>query len=159
MSNLSALFEYNSYVTLGPEWSRVWFDGFSVGVTERGPKMGHYKQEEVNQQAEIDRLVSWYRYHRDILPGPYMQLLLENDDLLQQSIEAWEAMPFAPKPASSHVALQSPEHPVVLTRNHIRGERAVARLQRRRNWSIVGWLLVVASIVTGMVVLTVAVWA
>lgn len=111
--------------------------------------MGYYKQQQISQQEEIDRLVAWYRYHRDLLPGPYMKLLLENDELLQASMEAWERLPFAPKPASSHVALQS--------RDYIRGERALAQLSRRRRWLIVGWLLVVASIVTGMSILIVEV--
>lgn len=95
--------------------------------------MGYFKNEIVNDQEQVDRLVAWYRFHRDKLPESYMQWLLGQDELLWASIKDWEERPYPPVPASAHVA----------NRDWAR----VERLDRRtRRWWI-GWGLV-ATFVT-----------
>lgn len=85
--------------------------------------MGYFKNQQIAEQENVDRLVGWYRYHEDKLPASYIEWLLEDDDLLWASIEHWENVPYAPISAKKHVALWS--------RDYIRQERAQKRLDRR----------------------------
>ena len=68
--------------------------------------MGYYKQLEISQQADVDRIVQWYKAHRDVLPPYVLEWVHERDERLWALIQRWENDTPAPKPASEHVALQ-----------------------------------------------------
>jgi hypothetical protein len=68
--------------------------------------MGYYKQLEVSQQTDVDRIVQWYKAHRDVLPPYVLEWVNERDERLWGLIQRWENDTPAPKPASEHVALQ-----------------------------------------------------
>ena len=68
--------------------------------------MGYYKQLEVSQQTDVDRIVQWYKAHRDVLPPYVLEWINERDERLWSLIQRWEKQPAQPKPASEHVALQ-----------------------------------------------------
>lgn len=101
--------------------------------------MGYFKNEQVANQEDVDRLVGWYRWHRDKLPVDYMQWLLKDDELLWKAIEMWERQPYPPRPASSHVALAN--------RDHIRAERRASSRDRAELW----WGLVGFSFLTVLI--------
>src|SRR6056297_878622 len=103
--------------------------------------MGYFKQLQVADQEQVDRLVAWYKYHQGKLPASYIQWLLKDDELLWKAIEHWEKVPYAPIPATRHVALQS--------RDHIRQERAYKRLERRDHaivYITLGVILIAAAL-------------
>lgn len=102
--------------------------------------MGYFKQQEVADQEQVDRLVAWYKYHQDKLPTSYIQWLLKDDELLWKAIEYWETVPYGPKPARSHVALN--------TRDHIRAERAVKRQGDRDALTVIGSVSVIVAVCT-----------
>lgn len=68
--------------------------------------MGYYKQLEISQQADVDRIVSWYKAHAEVLPPYVLEWINERDERLWGLIQRWEKQPAQPKPASEHVALQ-----------------------------------------------------
>jgi hypothetical protein len=68
--------------------------------------MGYYKQLEITQQTDVDRIVQWYKAHRDVLPPYVLEWVNERDERLWSLIQRWENDTPAPKPASKHVALQ-----------------------------------------------------
>lgn len=68
--------------------------------------MGYYKQLEIAQQADVDRIVQWYKAHADVLPVYVLEWINERDERLWGLIQRWEKQPAQPKPASEHVALQ-----------------------------------------------------
>lgn len=68
--------------------------------------MGYYKQLQVAQQTDVDRIVQWYRAHAEVLPAYVLEWVNERDERLWGLIQAWEKQPAQPKPASEHVALQ-----------------------------------------------------
>jgi len=69
--------------------------------------MGYYKQLEISQQADVDRIVQWYKAHRDVLPPYVLEWVHERDERLWGLIQRWENDTPAPKPATEHVALQT----------------------------------------------------
>lgn len=68
--------------------------------------MGYYKQLQVAQQTDVDRIVQWYRAHAEVLPEYVLEWVNERDERLWGLIQRWEKQPAQPKPASEHVALQ-----------------------------------------------------
>jgi len=108
--------------------------------------MGYFSQQEVETQYDVDRMVAFYRSHREELPQWLLEWIVADSDRFFSAIEAWEEQPYPPKPASSHVALQS--------RDAIRDERAMVRKVNRESfWGIL-------SILTATVAATVALlWA
>ena len=68
--------------------------------------MGYYKQLEISQQADVDRIVQWYKAHAKVLPPYVLEWINERDERLWTLIQRWEKLPAQPKPASEHVALQ-----------------------------------------------------
>ena len=68
--------------------------------------MGYYKQLEISQQTDVDRIVQWYKAHRDVLPPYVLEWVHERDERLWALVQRWEKLPAEPKPASEHVALQ-----------------------------------------------------
>jgi hypothetical protein len=69
--------------------------------------MGYYKQLEISQQTDVDRIVQWYKAHRDVLPPYVLEWVNERDERLWSLIQRWENDTPAPKPASEHIALQA----------------------------------------------------
>lgn len=88
--------------------------------------MGYFKQQQIAEQEDVDRLVAWYAYHRDKLPKWYLEWLLEDSERLWANIEFWEDQP---------------------TRDAIRDERAAERVSNTVLWlngvTIVSLLIVV----------------
>lgn len=79
----------------------------AVAVLERKVEtMGYYKQLEITQQADVDRIVQWYRAHAEVLPTYVLEWINERDERLWGLIQRWEKETPAPKPATEHVALQ-----------------------------------------------------
>lgn len=74
--------------------------------------MGYYKQQEVAQQSDVDRMVAWYHSEAKNTPKYLYDWLMARDERIWSAIEAWETAPVPPKPATEHVALQ----PVQITR-------------------------------------------
>ena len=107
--------------------------------------MGHFKQEAIASQEDIDRLVAWYKYHQDKLPESYLKFVLEDEAYLWKAIELWESGGYMPKPASTHVALQS--------RDHIRSERYLRRVKRHDR-------ILVSSVlsIAGVIITVVLIW-
>lgn len=68
--------------------------------------MGYYKQLEITQQADVDRIVQWYKAHAEVLPPYVLEWINERDERLWGLIQRWEKQPAQPKPATEHVALQ-----------------------------------------------------
>jgi hypothetical protein len=78
--------------------------------------MGYYNQLGISQQADVDRMVVWYKSSGKYLPPYLHEWLLARDERVWSAIHAWEAQDVAtkvseaimksPKPASEHVALQ-----------------------------------------------------
>lgn len=107
--------------------------------------MGYFKQEAISDQEQVDRLVAWYRWHRDKLPQSYIDWLLKDDELLWKAIEHWERVPYAPKPATAHVALWS-------NRDHIRSERAAIRKANRETaYVLIGLGVGIVALIVGAV--------
>jgi hypothetical protein len=107
--------------------------------------MGYYKQLEISQQADVDRIVQWYKAHRDVLPPYVFEWVHERDERLWGLIQRWENDTPAPKPASQHVALQ-PE-----TRKQARATDGVVLSKsdyRLLIWAITGFaVLAIGSLV------------
>ena len=68
--------------------------------------MGYYKQLEITQQDDVDRLVAWYRASGSNLPEYLREWLLERDERVWGAIQRWETNPVPPKRAELHVALE-----------------------------------------------------
>lgn len=70
--------------------------------------MGYYKQLQIAQQTDVDRLAAWWKANSSKMPRYMYDWVMERDERLWPLIEAWENAPAEPvrKPASSHVALQ-----------------------------------------------------
>ena len=51
--------------------------------------MGYYKRLEVEEQAEIDRIVAWYGSNKD-LPDYVLNYILSQKQLLEDVIVLWE---------------------------------------------------------------------
>lgn len=113
--------------------------------------MGYFSQQEVETQHDVDRMVAFYRSHKDDLPAWLLEWIVADGDRFFSAIEAWEEQPYPPKPATSHVALQS--------RDAIREERAMLRKVGRQSfWGIFG--MITLTVLVGVaLVLTVEVLA
>jgi hypothetical protein len=68
--------------------------------------MGYFNKLDVSIQDDVDRLVTWYRAHADVLPPYVLEWIVERDERLWALVQRWEKQPAEPKPASEHVALQ-----------------------------------------------------
>ncbi len=68
--------------------------------------MGYFNKLEVSVQDDVDRLVTWYKAHADVLPPYVLEWIVERDERLWALVQRWEKLPAKPKPASEHVALQ-----------------------------------------------------
>jgi hypothetical protein len=68
--------------------------------------MGYFNKLEVSVQDDVDRLVTWYKAHADVLPPYVLEWIVERDERLWALVQRWEKQPAEPKPASEHVALQ-----------------------------------------------------
>lgn len=108
--------------------------------------MGYFKQQQIAEQEKVDRLVAFYRWHRATLPEYFMGWLLRDDERLWSAIAEWERLPYPPKPAISHVALQS-------GRRQLIEQRKRDKASRRSDMLIVGWFLICAALlVAGLII-------
>lgn len=108
--------------------------------------MGYFKQQEIAEQENIDRIVAWYSSNWARVTDEHMDWLLEDEDRLWREILLWEYAAVAPpKPARSHVALRS-------NRDHIRRERAEARKAgREAAWMIAGLIVLTVGFTVGLI--------
>ena len=114
--------------------------------------MGVYKQIDVAFQEamitavtgadrELADTVAWYREHAAKLPPELMRAILTDEAFFQKALTVWDNSIFTPKPASEHVALQTP--------------RKDARKPKRNFQCVLGWSLIVMSLVSGAVIMAV----
>ena len=119
--------------------------------------MGYYKQLDVAQQSDVDRMVAWYHAEANKTPKYLYDWLMAKDERIWSLIDAWETAPVPPKPASEHVALR----PVEITRKQ---SLWLERNQPVMTWSKLDYntalgvllgvcALVLAAFVTAVVVL------
>ena len=109
--------------------------------------MGYYKNLEVELQditdQELYQIVAWDKAHRDLLTAEERWKILTNEILLKRALVMWEnGETPAPKPASSHVALQ------IRRRDH--------RPKKKSRMCVAGWSLIGLSIASGVVILVVS---
>lgn len=116
--------------------------------------MGGMKQIDVQMQEtialavergdqELADTVAWYRAHYEKLPPELMRAILTDNEFFEKALTAWWNEVPAPKPASSHVALQE-ELP----------SRRALRQKRSFSWQcVVGWSMIATSILTGLIVI------
>lgn len=112
--------------------------------------MGYWKNKLISKQERADRIVSWYRYHRDTCPPYLVKYILEDDDRLWGAIQAWETTPFPPVPAKRHVSLIP---------DNTRAEETAKRRARRHAQRIqltyyVGWALIGVSLLIATIYIT-----
>ena len=100
--------------------------------------MGYYKQLEVSQQTDVDRIVQWYKAQRDVLPPYVLEWVNERDERLWSLIQRWEKQPAQPKPASEHVALQPQTR---------RDARALAKSSGVMEFTKSDWRLMVGAVI------------
>jgi len=110
--------------------------------------MGYYKNLEVELQhindQELFQIVSWDVAHRDILTPEERWKILTNEVLLKRALVLWEnGETPTPKPARSHVALQT--------------RRRDFRPKKKSRMCLIGWSLIALAIGTGIVILVVSV--
>jgi hypothetical protein len=114
---------------------------------ERWKKMGYFKNLEIELQEihdpELRSIVAWDHAHRHLLTPDERWRILTDEVLLKRAIVLWENLETPePKPASSHVALQ----------------QLRPRRQRKSRMCVIGWSMVIASIVASTVILVVSLW-
>lgn len=68
--------------------------------------MGYYKQIEVEQQQAIDDIIAWWKSHEDRVPHYLLKMVVEDTPFWHKVRDRWMQDELAPRPASSHVALQ-----------------------------------------------------
>ena len=68
--------------------------------------MGYYKNLEVEQQQAIDDVIAWWKSHEDRVPHYLLKMIVEDTPFWHKVRDAWMQEELAPRPASSHVALQ-----------------------------------------------------
>jgi hypothetical protein len=107
--------------------------------------VGYYKQQEVDKQHDVDRIVAWYYNNGGKFTNDYLWWLLDDDARLWRAIEDWERQGVRPKPASSHVSLWS-------NRDHIRRERAEMRKLRRKDFWLIVSVLAFAAVFTAALI-------
>ena len=112
--------------------------------------MGYFKNEKISQQAEVDEIVSWYKYHEANLPQEDFALILQSERLLEMSLTDWKLYrrPWVPrrKKASEHVALHETRKSLRVARD---AQRATKRLMMatRISWTIAAVCLIVIAVV------------
>jgi len=102
--------------------------------------MGYYNRLEVGEQESVDRIVRWYRDHRDVLPPYLLNMIVNDEEFLGRAMWLWEGLVPEPKPAAEHVALQ-------VRRRDVRG--------RRPKRAVFGWMLLAVAWSVGATVLVV----
>jgi hypothetical protein len=107
--------------------------------------MGYFQNLEVELQEihdpELRAIVAWDHAHRHLLTPDERWRILTDEVLLKRAIVLWENLETpAPKPASSHVALTPPLRP---------------RKQRRSRMCVVGWVMIIAALVSGIIIVAV----
>lgn len=106
--------------------------------------MGYFSQQEIETQYDVDRMVAFYRSHKEELPEWLLDWIVRDSDRFFSAIEAWEQQPYPPKPASSHVALQP--------RAAIREERKMVRKVNRQSfWGISGLITFTVAVGVALV--------
>lgn len=112
--------------------------------------MGYYKQLQVAQQDDVDRIVQWYRAHAEVLPPYVLEWVNERDERLWALIQRWEKQPAQPKPASEHVALQPQSR---------REARELAKASEMIEFSKSDYRLLVGAVVAfGVLAITLLLW-
>ena len=111
--------------------------------------MGVYKNidaamQEAMQDPALRETVDWYAAHLDKLPAELMRAILSDEDFFQKALTVWDNERFAPRPASSHVALQEP----VVRRRDLREPK-------RSRMCVAGWAMIATAVVTAVVILVV----
>jgi len=111
--------------------------------------MGVYKNidaamQEAMQDPALRETVDWYAAHLDKLPAELMRAILSDEDFFQKALTVWDNQRFAPRPASSHVALQEP----VVRRRDLREPK-------RSRMCVAGWAMIATAVVTAVVILVV----
>ena len=111
--------------------------------------MGGFNKIEVAMQEAyrnpaLRDTVDWYAAHIDKLPAGLMKAILADDDFFQKALTVYDNERFAPRPASSHVALQEP----VVRRRDL-------RQPKRSRMCVAGWAMIATAIVTAVVILAV----
>ena len=81
--------------------------------------MGYYKNIEVEQQQAIDDIIAWWKSHEGRVPDYLLKMIVEDNDFWPKVRDRWLTEELAPRPASSHVALQP-----------------TRRQRRRRKWDL-----------------------
>lgn len=116
--------------------------------------MGGMKQIDVQMQEtialavergdkELADTVAWYRAHYEKLPPELMRAILTDNEFFEKALIAWWNEVPAPKPASSHVALQE-ELP----------SRRALREKRGFPWRcVIGWSMIAGAILAGLIVI------
>jgi len=106
--------------------------------------VGYYKnmeielQENMENQKNVDLIVRWYRDTEETVRPYLMRLITADPEFFDKALTEFEkAEVFAPRPASSHVAMQRPRH------------------RRRSTVAPIGWALVGVALVTGVTLLLV----
>lgn len=68
--------------------------------------MGYYKNIEVEQQEAIDNIIAWWKSHEGRVPNYLLKMIVEDSQFWPKVRDRWLTEELAPRPASSHVALQ-----------------------------------------------------
>ena len=68
--------------------------------------MGYYKNLEVEQQEAIDNVIAWWKSHEGRVPDYLLKMIVEDSQFWPKVRDRWLMEELAPRPASSHVALQ-----------------------------------------------------
>lgn len=68
--------------------------------------MGYYKNIEVEQQEAIDNVIAWWKSHEGRVPDYLLKMIVEDNNFWPKVRDRWLSDELAPRPASSHVALQ-----------------------------------------------------
>jgi hypothetical protein len=68
--------------------------------------MGYYKNIDVEQQQAIDDIIAWWKSHEGRVPDYLLKMVVEDSDFWPKVRDRWMTEELAPRPASSHVALQ-----------------------------------------------------
>ena len=93
---------------------------------------------------ELADTVAWYRAHYQTLPPELMRAILTDNEFFLKALTVWGNEVPAPKPASEHVALQE----------SLPSRRALR--PRRMGWQcIVGWSMILGSMLAGIIVIVV----
>lgn len=110
--------------------------------------MGYFKNLEVElqeiQDDELREIVAWDYAHRHLLTPEERWKILTNEVLLKRALTLWANETPSPVPAGKHVALQ--QEALRRMRN---------RKPRRSRMCVVGWVMIIASLATGVAILVV----